>query len=80
MAAGSSDWIVHPRDGEYPADERFFLSSILGFFEEALSARPELDPTELGRWLRSRREQLAAGELVFMAHQLDVFASVDGQS
>lgn len=80
MAAGSSDWIVHPRDGEYPADERFFLSSILGFFEEALSARPELDPTELGRWLSSRREQLAVGELVFMAHQLDVFASVDGQS
>jgi SAM-dependent methyltransferase len=77
IAAGSSDWIVYPRDGDYPEDERFFLSCILGFFEESLSARPELDPNELGSWLRARREQLAAGELVFMAHQLDVLASVD---
>jgi SAM-dependent methyltransferase len=80
MAAGSSDWIVHPRNGEYPADERFFLSCILGFFEESLSARPELDRATLDRWLRARREQLAAGELVFMAHQLDVLASVEVRS
>ena len=78
LAAGSSDWIVHPRSGDYPADERFFLGCILDFFEDSLSARPELDPMELGRWLRSRREQLAAGKLVFMAHQLDVFASRAG--
>ena len=80
MEAGSSDWIVHPRDGDYPADERFFLTCILRFFEESLCTRPELDPAELSRWLRARREQLAAGELVFMAHQLDVCASVEGQS
>jgi SAM-dependent methyltransferase len=74
LEAGSSDWIVHPRDGEYPADERFFLSCILGFFEESLSARPELRKHELARWLKARRDQLAAGELVFIAHQLDVLA------
>lgn len=80
MAAGSSDWIVHPRNGEYPADESFFLSCILGFFEESLSARPELDRATLDRWLRARRTQLADGELVFMAHQLDVLASVEVHS
>ena len=80
MAAGSSDWIVHPSNGEYAADERFFLSCILGFFEESLSARPELDRTTLDRWLRARREQLSSGVLVFMAHQVDVLASVEARS
>jgi SAM-dependent methyltransferase len=77
VEAGSSDWIVHPRGGAYPADERFFLSCVLGFFEESLTPRPELDGEELRRWLRARREQLEAGELVFMAHQLDVLARLD---
>jgi hypothetical protein len=74
VEAGSSDWIVYPRDHEYPADERFFLSCILGFFEESLSSRHELGRGELARWLKVRRDQLAAGELVFIAHQLDVLA------
>jgi len=77
MAAGSSDWIVHPSSGRYPADERFFLACILDFFQESLSARAELDRTTLHRWLGARREQLARAELVFMAHQLDVLASVE---
>ena len=75
LEAGPSDWIVYPRDGEYPADERFFLSCILDFFEESLSSRPELGKGELDRWMKTRRGQLDAGELVFMAHQLDVLAS-----
>jgi len=80
MAAGSSDWIVHPNAGKYTADECFFLGCILDFFEESLSARPEMDPTTLHRWLRARREQLARAQLVFMAHQLDVLASVEAFS
>jgi hypothetical protein len=75
IEAGSSDWIVHPRGGGYPADERFFLSCILDFFEESLAARSDLEAGELRRWLHARREQLDAGELVFLAHQLDVLAS-----
>jgi SAM-dependent methyltransferase len=75
LEAGSSDWIVHPRDGEYPADEEFFLSCILAFFEESLAARPELAPGELAGWLARRREQLRTHQLVFMAHQLDVLAA-----
>jgi hypothetical protein len=75
LEAGSSDWLVIPRDGGYPADERYFLECMLGFFEESLAGRPELDGRELSRWLEARRAQLAAGELVFMAHQLDVLAA-----
>jgi SAM-dependent methyltransferase len=78
VEAGSSDWIVHPRAGSYPDDERFFLSCILDFFEEALSARAGLDAGDLARWLAARRKQLAAGELVFMAHQVDVLAGAPG--
>jgi SAM-dependent methyltransferase len=78
VEAGSSDWIVYPRDGAYPADERFFLSCLLGFFEESLSGRPELSRGELSGWLESRRAQLAAGDLVFIAHQLDVLAEPSG--
>ena len=80
LAAGSSDWIVHPAGGRYAADERFFLGCILDFFEESLSTRPEIGRAALDRWLAARREQLARAELVFMAHQLDVLASVEPPS
>ena len=75
VEAGSSDWLVIPRDGGYPADEGYFLECLLGFFEESLRGRPELDDRVLSRWLEKRRAQLAAGELLFMAHQLDVLAA-----
>ena len=75
VEAGASDWIVHPRGGGYPADERYFLSCILAFFEESLSASAETDRGELGRWLEARRAQLAAGKLVLISHQLDVCAA-----
>jgi SAM-dependent methyltransferase len=75
LEAGSSDWLVLPRDGGYPADERFFLECILGFFEESLAGHPGLDRREFSGWLEARRAQLSAGELVFMAHQLDVLAA-----
>jgi len=74
LEAGASDWIVHPADGSYHADEKYFLSCILGFFEESLAGRPELPAVDLGRWLIARKKQLADGELVFLAHQLDVLA------
>jgi len=80
VAAGSSDWIVHPAGGVYPADERFFLGCILDFFEESLSARPEMDRATLREWLKARREQVARAELVFMAHQMDVLASMEAPS
>jgi hypothetical protein len=75
LEAGSSDWVVYPRDGGYPADESFFLSCVLGFFEESLNGHPGLGPGELSAWLGARRKQLAGGELILVAHQLDVCAS-----
>ncbi len=75
VEAGASDWVVVPRGGRYDEPERYFLSCILGFFQESLSQRTEVAPSELARWLRARRAQLSDGTLVFMAHQLDVLAA-----
>jgi hypothetical protein len=68
LSAGSSDWVVHAGpDGGYPADEAYFLGCILRTIEDALPRRPEVVD-----WLALRRRQLASGELVYVAHQLDV--------
>lgn len=74
LAAGSSDWVVHPRRGGYPADEAYLLGYILHTIEGALTGIPGLDPADLRAWLAARRAQAARGELVYIAHQLDVLA------
>jgi hypothetical protein len=76
LAAGASDWVVHPINGGYPADEAYFLHSILHFFEESLTGRPELDALAFENWLKQRRAQVDRGELVYIAHQLDFLARV----
>jgi hypothetical protein len=73
LAAGSSDWVVSAGpDGNYPGDEAYFLRSILDTIRSALRSRQDrVEPAELADWLAERRRQLAAGELVYIAHQLD---------
>jgi SAM-dependent methyltransferase len=73
LAAGSSDWVVSPGpDGTYPGDEADFVRSILTTIGDALRSRPDrVDPAGLAGWLAVREQQLAAGELVYLAHQLD---------
>jgi hypothetical protein len=73
LAAGSSDWVVYPAsDGSYPADEAYFLRSILDTIRDALRNRQDwVEPADLADWLAVRYRQLAAGELVYIAHQLD---------
>jgi SAM-dependent methyltransferase len=73
LAAGSSDWVVSAGpDGNYPGHEADFLRSILSTIQEALRSRPSwVGPADLADWLAARRRQLAAGELVYIAHQLD---------
>jgi SAM-dependent methyltransferase len=73
LAAGSSDWVVYPApDGNYPADEAYFVRSILDTIREALRNRQDwVEPADLADWLAVRYRQLAAGELVYIAHQLD---------
>ena len=73
LAAGSSDWVVSAGpDGNYPGDEAYFLRSILSTIQNALRSRQDrVEPADLADWLAVRHRQLAAGELVYIAHQLD---------
>ena len=72
-AAGSSDWVVSAGpDGNYPGDEAYFLRSILNTVQNALRSRQDwVEPADLAGWLAERGRQLAAGDLVYIAHQLD---------
>jgi len=73
LAAGSSDWVVSAGpDGKYPGDEAYFLRSILITIQNALRGRQDrVEPADLTDWLAERGRQLAAGDLVYIAHQLD---------
>lgn len=72
LAAGASDWVVYGQAGRYPADEKYFLQFILHFFESSLKDCDELGSSLLQRWLARRREQIECGELVYIAHQMDM--------
>ena len=74
-AAGSSDWIVLGSGGDYPADEAYFLYHILHFIEKELTGHSAIDQAYLRSWLKTRRSQVEAGTLIFIAHQLDALAS-----
>ncbi len=76
VSAGGSDWAVYPVHGQYPAEEAYFLQFILHFFEELLGNHPELDSNDFANWLAKRRQQIASGELVYLAHQMDFLAKV----
>jgi hypothetical protein len=71
LAAGASDWVVYANHGTYPADEKYFLRFILHFFESSLKDCEELDAAAFDRWLEKRHQQIEAGELVYIAHQMD---------
>jgi SAM-dependent methyltransferase len=72
LAVDSSDWIVRPHEGGYPADEQFFLSRILDFVGDALADAP----VAADDWLETRRDQLTAGTLIYVAHQYDLLAQL----
>lgn len=76
LAAGGSDWTVHPQGDSYPAREGEFLASLLDTVEHALRDRPELTADELDRWLETRRQQLDGAKLTLLTHQLDVCGRV----
>ena len=69
LSVGSSDWIVRPRGGAYPADERYFLGRLLGFVADAVGDR---GVEGFDDWLATRRDQLATAELTYVAHQYDL--------
>ena len=82
LAVGGGDWIVRPIDGEYPAGEECFLSSILETIDAALGeySASEIDPERRERWIERRFQELDRGVLTFVAHNLDVLATVDSNS
>jgi len=71
LAAGGSDWVVHPTGGRYEADEEYFLHHLVRAIDEELERHPEIDPRTLARWVELRHGQARRGELVYVAHQLD---------
>ena len=74
LAAGASDWVVHGRDGRYPDDEAYFLHFIVHTVDGALADNAELDEQDFAAWVEARHAQIERGELVYLAHQLDVLA------
>ena len=76
LAAGSSDWVVHPNDGTYPADEAFFLRYIVDTIAGAFENTGKIDTASLAGWTAARHRQIGRGELVYVAHQLDILGRV----
>jgi hypothetical protein len=71
LSAGGSDWVVYPKNGSYPADEKYFLQFILHFFATSLKDCRELASNTLKQWLTRRHEQIDCGQLIYIAHQMD---------
>jgi hypothetical protein len=76
LAAGASDWVVHPTSAGYPADEIYFLSHILNTIQQELGSHAEIQAATLAAWTDARKRQLERGELHFIAHQLDYCGKV----
>jgi len=79
LAAGSSDWVVHAIGENYLHDEAYFLHFIVDTVRGALTDHPELEQGRFMEWITKRHNQVEAGELVYVAHQLDFFGSVHGE-
>lgn len=78
LAAGSSDWVVLSGPEGYPADEAYFLHFIVNTIYGALRSHPELDALRFAAWAAERHRQIERGELVYIAHQLDVAGRIRG--
>jgi SAM-dependent methyltransferase len=76
LAAGSSDWVVFPEQRRYREDEAYFLHFIIHTIQGALAGHPELDRQVFEAWIDRRHAQVEAGELSYLAHQLDFFGRV----
>jgi hypothetical protein len=75
LAAGGSDWVVFPGTGGYPGDEAYFLHFIIETIYQALKDHPQLDQRRFLKWINNRHDQVERQELVYVAHQMDFFAS-----
>lgn len=79
LAVAGSDWIVRPDGDGYPGDEAYFLEYLLGTVGDAVAAvdrGDDLTDDDLSAWLDARRRHLAAADLVYLTHQLDLLGRV----
>jgi SAM-dependent methyltransferase len=72
IAVGNSDWIVFPQHGGYTGDEAFFLEMIIHTIQRQSQQDGAVDQHKLARWAKHRITQITAGELIFMARNLDI--------
>jgi ubiquinone/menaquinone biosynthesis C-methylase UbiE len=78
LSAGSSDWVIFARNGAYAGDEAYFLHHVVHFIEAELTGHPALNEDAFEQWIAERRRQIERGELIYVAHQLDVLAREGG--
>ena len=71
LAAGSSDWVIHPKKAQYSAEETFFLHTIVETVERQL-VKTNNPPHVLATWALLRHRQIDAGEVSFLARHLDL--------
>lgn len=74
-SAGSSDWVVHPTDGEYPHEERYFLHHIIHTIDSELRGHAPIAEDAFEAWVTRRHAQATASQLIYIAHQLDFFGT-----
>ncbi len=71
LAAGSSDWVIYANNSGYAHNEGVFLQHLLNFIETEMRRQPDIDAGLLERWIATRRQQIAGGELFCIVHQMD---------
>ena len=74
LAAGSSDWVIHPRKTGYSPDENFFLHAIVATVERQLAKEqnPPWALANLANWAHLRHHQIETDKLSFIARHLDL--------
>ena len=79
LGAGGSDWVVWPSaERTYPEDEAYFLHHIVHTIEGALAGSPSLDAPALAAWVDARHDDVDHGEMIYIAHQLDIVGLAPG--
>ena len=67
---GSSDWVIYTSGGQYERDKDLFLRFVIGTIEKELEGK--IERGILKNWLNQRLEQIEEGELMYIAHQIDI--------
>ncbi len=72
LSAGSSDWLIHPKNERYAEDDTLFMRAILETIWLELRDHKKVDQIFLKDWLSQRQKDLNERKLVFSAKNLDI--------